>query len=388
MSASTQCSEPSAGPAMRIAPIAWQRYPLIRQHAAAHQWLLMAARTHTTNTVAVYARGLEDYLAYCSRCGLRPENAGEQDIVDYARFLAATPCRRRVRASDATPPAQSSPCTLRLRLGPVRHFYDDLCLQGECARNPFRTGEHTLAELTHPAGDWRGSERPCCPVWLPAPPDWAAIMAVLVQLPLRDRLFLALLYETMLHPAMLTGLDMRDFELSTRLVRMPQRSRRKPETLVLPYSQTVATLYTRYLREERPHAPHQAALFLSRSNRTFGQRVAFSTWFSLTRRIRCEAGVPRFRLETVRHLRLFDLAVIGHNAAPIAARVGLTCTARKLTRWMGYAVDVDRAGMLCADIDRMAPLAGAPFESQFGGAGGYTLASGGEGIHVVLQRTV
>src|SRR5260370_661357 len=82
----------------------------VRDLPRAAEWLsLQVALGRTSNTVAAYGRGLDDYLSFCSRTGIDPERAGRAEISTYVRDIAERPPARGGSAIRRPPRRRSAP---------------------------------------------------------------------------------------------------------------------------------------------------------------------------------------------------------------------------------------------------------------------------------------
>jgi integrase/recombinase XerD len=109
----------------------------IRDLPRAAEWLnLQVALGRTSNTVAAYGRGLDDYLSFCSRTGIDPERAGRAEISTYVRDMAERP---PARGRSAIGLANATLCQ---RLTIIRLFYEHLVEEGSPGKScrPRRRG--------------------------------------------------------------------------------------------------------------------------------------------------------------------------------------------------------------------------------------------------------
>lgn len=94
---------------------------------SAYRWVcLQEDLLRASNTVDAYARGVNDWLAFCHACGLTAVSAGCDTVALYIRSLHVG--------------RQLSAATLRHRLTVVRLYNDWLCEEGIRQKNPVRRG--------------------------------------------------------------------------------------------------------------------------------------------------------------------------------------------------------------------------------------------------------
>lgn len=77
-----------------------------------------------SNTVEAYGRSLDDFLAFCEREGIEPEDADREQIALYVGDLASRPNPRGAKVLNIGSGAGLSNATMQLRLTAVRLFYD------------------------------------------------------------------------------------------------------------------------------------------------------------------------------------------------------------------------------------------------------------------------
>jgi hypothetical protein len=72
--------------------VKWNCYPVVAVNPQARAWLRMHGDLgRAPNTVDAYGRGLEDYLRFTDRVGVRPEDASRAHVAAYVRELADRP---------------------------------------------------------------------------------------------------------------------------------------------------------------------------------------------------------------------------------------------------------------------------------------------------------
>lgn len=316
------------------ATIPWQRYPHIVQIATARDWLTRHARRNTANTLLVYARGLEDFLAFCALRQVEPERVTPQDVAAYVHQQVVSACDQRTTQTDNSGKDRRwARETHRVRLTPVRLYYDDLLKRGLCSHNPVRGSDITLcgwlgsSSEHRRAGEARGAQR----IWVPRDDQWQAIVEVMRGLSIRDRLLFALAYDGALRSAELCNVRLGDFaqgrQLTIHTARGAATAAIARRIRTITYSPTSAHLLQVYLRQ-RP-ARHPSHLFLLASHRTRAQPITPDTWRAVVRAVRHASGVSEFSAPTLRHLKLVDLAHAGWDRHRLATFAGLSIRAAR-----------------------------------------------------------
>ncbi len=125
--------------------IEWFRYPLVAATPLVREWLTTEILLGLApNTLAAYARGLDDFLGFCQRYDIEPERASRSDLARYVNDLRERPHPHlRGVPVDLTPSAGLSNATLQQRLTAVRLFFDFLIEEGKRTDHPVGRGKYT-----------------------------------------------------------------------------------------------------------------------------------------------------------------------------------------------------------------------------------------------------
>lgn len=301
-------------------------YLLVAQTPHARTWLEKLRLLGCSEcTVEVYGRALEDYFQFCTLLDICPETATKEHLLAYLRSLdghisqpnAASAAsigsrahRRMHRLSDAT---------LRLWMTALRLYFRFLRCEGIRSDNPLERGTNSLRTwLSIGRGELVRRYRRL--PWVPTEELWSAFINEARDESIRNRLVLALAYDTALYPRDLCSLRTSDFHRARRLI-WTRLSTPGGHHLrcPLPYSSTTELLYAAYLEVRRGEVPKTGILLLSESDRNRAQPISPDTCRLIVAGIAERAGVPDVTLRTLRHLRLMDLARAGWSADEIAA---------------------------------------------------------------------
>jgi site-specific recombinase XerD len=283
----------------------------VRDLPRAAEWLnLQVALGRTSNTVAAYGHGLDDYLSFCSRTGIDPERAGRAEISTYVRDMAERP---PARGRSAIGLANATLCQ---RLTIIRLFYEHLVEEGVRPINPVGRGA---------AGG--GGRRAMIQAqrrlpWIPSENDWRAIVGAARDEPLRNRLMLALAYDAALRREELCSLETGDFDPAYRTLTLRAEMTKTKQGRCIPYSVATADLFVAYLPERRALATSRGPLFLSMSTRNRAAPISKWSWSKIVRALALRAGVPKLTTHSFRHLCLTDLARAGWDVHEIASFAG------------------------------------------------------------------
>ncbi|WP_077923896.1 tyrosine-type recombinase/integrase [Spirosoma sp. 209] len=296
------------------------RFPLLFSLPPAGRWLTIQFDLGLAPaTIDAYGRALVDYLRFSQQHTFVVETATREHIAAYVHHLANQPAVRPT--PDRT--AGLANATMQQRLVAVRLFYDFLVEEGlRTQDNPVRRGIYT------PHKGFGGSrERGLIPhyqklPWIPSDEEWSALLTVLKQEPIRNRLMFALSYDAALRREEICTLQTGDVDPTRRLITLRAEATKGRRSRVVPYSPATGQLYMAYLHQRQRLSRQRGPLFLSESRRNRSQPISIWTWAKAIRTIARRAGLPRFTSHTLRHLCLTDLARAGWDIHEIALFAG------------------------------------------------------------------
>jgi integrase/recombinase XerD len=297
----------------------WSHYPLVGAEPQGRSWLtLLGNLGRSAATVDAYGRGLDQYLRYCQACGIDATTATLEHVSLFVRHL-------RGEAGDIPVTSRVSNATLQQRLTAVRLWYDHLLYQGLRERNPVPRGQYSSSRRHEPdhGGLQRGLVRRLVRMpYVPSEADWARLIAEVAQEGLRNRLMFALAYCGALRREELVGLQVTDFDVAHRLVRIRPETSKSSRARVVCYVASATPALAAYLGRRRALDPRPGPMFLSESDRNRRQPVSKWTWSKVVERLARQAGVENFSTHTLRHLRLTHLARAGWRLHEIATYAG------------------------------------------------------------------
>jgi integrase len=158
--------------------------------------------------------------------------------------------------------------------------------------------------------------------WIPHDKQWQAILEVVAQEPVRNRLMFAMAYDAALRREELCSLATEDLDPAHRMLRVRAETTKTRRERTVPYSAATGVLLGAYLAHRRTLSGARGLLWLSESRRNRAEPLTLWTWSKVVRRVALTAGVPRFSTHTLRHLCLTDLARMGWELYEIAAFAG------------------------------------------------------------------
>jgi integrase/recombinase XerD len=299
-----------------------EKWPVLGRHERAAEWLqIWSDLGRAPRTIDAYARGLGEFLLACERDGVVPEAASRAHVAAFVRELRTRPSRSGANVLALDSGAGLSNATLQQRLVPVRLFFDFLVEEGVRESNPVGRGRYT------PGRAGGGTARGLVPrmvklPWIPAEDEWLQILGVFRAEPVRNRLMLALAYDSALRREELCSLRTDDIDPAHRTLRVRAETTKTRQERVVPYSASTGVLLGEYLRHRASLSRARGPLFLSESRRNAAQPLTLWTWSKVVRRIALEAEVTRFSTHTTRHLCLTDLARMGWEVHAIASFAG------------------------------------------------------------------
>jgi integrase/recombinase XerD len=347
-----------------------EKWPALGRHERAVEWLrVWADLGRAPRTIDAYARGLAEYLLVCEREGVDPVAVTRAQVAVFVRELRTRPSRRGSNVVALDSGAGLANATLQQRLVPVRLFYDFLVEEGVRESNPVGRGRYTPGRHFG-----AGSSRPLVSrmvklPWIPGEAEWLGLLEAFRLEPIRNRLMLALAYDSALRREELCSLRTDDLDPAHRTLRVRAETTKTRRGRVVPYSAATGVLLSRYLAHRAGISRARGPLFLSESRRTHGEPLTLWTWSKVVHRVALAADVPRFSTHTTRHLCLTDLARMGWELHAIATFAGhrspeSTLTyihlsgrelSAKLNRSMTH-LHAQRVAMLtAADVDGMGP---------------------------------
>lgn len=303
--------------------VRWERYPKLAACGPSRTWLQIQANLGLArNTIEAYGRALDDYLAFTSRSGADIITAGREHISGYVRDLSSRRNPKRCNVVVIDSGAGLANATLQQRLTAIRLFYDYLIEEDLRTSNPVGRGRYTRGK-----GFGGIRERGLIPrysklPWIPSDNEWRAVLDATRYEPVRNRLMLALSYDSALRREELCNLHTGDVDPAHSTVTIRAENTKSRKGRVVPYSQTTAELLRAYLPRRRELTRDRGPLFISESRRNRGRPISIWTWSKIVESISERSGVAEFTTHTPRHLCLTDLARANWDLHEIAQFAG------------------------------------------------------------------
>jgi len=310
------------GGRLTMSEITWAKYPYVARNQLARALLeLEVTLGHASNTIDAYARGRDNFLAFCERRGIDAASATREHVALWVRELLEQEPRRGSKA-EGSPARGLANATLQQRATAVRLFFDYLIERGIRSDNPVGRGRYTPGKVFCSRQDRGLKPRHKRLPWIPDDEEWAALLRAVELEPLRNRIMFALAYDAALRREELCSLEVSDFDFAHKTLTVRAETSKSRATRVVPFTQTTARLLTQYFTWRRTQTMTRGRVFLSESRRNRCEPMSIWTWSKVAERIATMSGVERFTTHTLRHLCLTDLARSGWDLHEIATFAG------------------------------------------------------------------
>src|SRR5579885_2183685 len=306
-----------------MADICWDRYPRAAGLDIARAWLLLQRNLGLApNTIDAYGRALEEYLAFSAIKDVPVITAPKGHIAAFVRDLTSRPNRRGANVVLLDSGAGLANATLQQRITAIRLFYDYLMEEGLRSANPVGRSRYT-------PGKGFGGERDRGLIprftklpWVPNDEQWKTVLEAARTETFRNRMMLALSYDSALRREELCSLETSDIDPAHRMITIRAETTKNRRARVIPYSPATGDLLAAYLRRRRELSRERGPLFRSESRRNSGRPISKWTWSKVVEAISYRASVLEFTTHTTRHLCLTDLARANWDVQEIVAFAG------------------------------------------------------------------
>lgn len=306
-----------------MAEIRWERYPRAAELDAARAWLVLQRNLGlAANTIDAYGRALEEYLSFSVAKEVSVITATQDHIAAYVRDLTSRPNPRQAKVVVLDSGAGLANATLQQRITAIRLFYDYLMEEGLRSTNPVGRGRYTAGKGFGGARDRGLIPRFTKLPWIPNDEQWKTVIEAARTESCRNRMMLALSYDSALRREELCGLETSDIDPAHRMVTVRAEITKNRRARVVPYSPATGDLLAAYLRRRRELSRDRGPLFLSESRRNTGRPISKWTWSKVVEDISDRSGVAEFTTHTTRHLCLTDLARANWDVQEIATFAG------------------------------------------------------------------
>ncbi len=184
----------------------------------ARTWLELQANLGlAANTLDAYARAVEEYLAFSAGKDVHVISAGNDHIAAF-RDLTSRPNPRGANVLVLDSGAGLANATLQQRITAVRLFYDYLIEEGLRSTNSVGRGRYTPGKGFGGARDRGLIPRFTKLPWIPNDQQWQAVLEAARKESFRNRMMLALSYDSALRREELCGLETSDIDPAHRVI--------------------------------------------------------------------------------------------------------------------------------------------------------------------------
>ncbi len=289
--------------------IRWEFYPNVAQVMTARTWLEMQQRLQLApKTIDAYGRSLNDFLTFCSKHQIDPEQITREQVTQYVQDLAARPHPQAKQGLTVDAPRGLANSTMQQRITVLRLYCDHLIEQNLRGDNPVGRGYYIPGKgfggtrkrgLLH-----RYRKLP----WIPDESEWQRLLVTLKEESLRNQVMLLLAYDGALRREELVTLEIGDLDCAYRQIHIQAEHAKNRSARVVAYSATTGRFVERYLQRRRAISATSGPLFLSESHRNLGHPLSLIMWSKIVEQMAVRCELPRFTTQTPRHVRLTHLA--------------------------------------------------------------------------------
>ena len=217
--------------------VRWDRYPRTAEFDLARRWVTIQVNLGLArNTIDAYSRALEDYLGFSQRQCANVTSAGRDHIAAYVHDLTSRPNPRSSQCGAFGAEKGLANATLQQRITALRLFYDYLMEEGIRPSNPVGRGRYTPGKGFAGARDRGLIPRYTKLPWIPNDEQWRCILAAARKQSMRNRLMLALAYDSALRREELCRLEVNDIDPAFQTIRIRAENTKNRLTRVVPYS--------------------------------------------------------------------------------------------------------------------------------------------------------
>ena len=306
-----------------MSTVRWELYPLVAASELPRVWLELQSHLQLApKTVDAYGRCLNDFLTFCQRRGIVPEALTREQVALYVHDLATRPNPKGAKILSIESGRGLSNATMQQRITVLRLFCDSLVERQLRQDNPVGRGHYVPGKAFGGVRD-RGllphyHKLP----WLPSDEEWLDLLRSLAEEPSRNQVLLLLAYDGALRREELVTLEISDFDVAYRQIRIRAEHAKNGRERVVGYGKVTSRLLEAYLHHRRALSSTRGPLFLSESHRNTACPLALVTWSKIVQKMAQRVSLPQFTTHTPRHLRLTHMARAHMDLHQIALYAG------------------------------------------------------------------
>lgn len=306
-----------------MSTVRWECYPSVANCETARTWLQMQAHLLLKpKTIDAYGRCLNDYLTFCEKQKIIPEEITREQVALYVQDLATRPNPKGANILSLHGGRGLSNSTMQQRITVLRLFCDYLI------ERQFRL-DHPVGRGYYVPGNGFGNtrERGLLPryhklPWIPDDEAWREVLRTLKEERLRNQVMLLLAYDGALRREELVTLEIGDFDFAYRQVRVKAEHAKNGRARVVGYGTVTSRFLEAYLQQRRTLSIKRGPLFLAESHRNVASPLSLVMWSKVVEGLADRTGLPQFTTHTPRHLRLTHMARAHMDLHQIATYAG------------------------------------------------------------------
>lgn len=289
--------------------IRWELYPLVAYSEYGRRWLQRQYYLQLApKTIDAYGRCLNDFLDFCQRSGVVPEEITREQVTLYVHDLAHRPNPKGRNVLSIENGRGLSNSTMQQRITVLRLFCDSFVEQNLRQDNPVSRGHYVPGKAFGGTRDRKLLSHYRKLPWLPSDEDWQMMLRRLKEEPLRNQVMMLLAYDGALRREELVTLETRDFDFAYRQIRIRAEHTKNGRERIVGYSTPTSRLLQAYLEHRRTLSSKRGPLFLSESHRNASQPLSLVSWSKIVQKLALSIDLPQFTTHTPRHLRLTHMA--------------------------------------------------------------------------------
>jgi integrase/recombinase XerD len=195
--------------------VRWKLYPNVASAELPRAWLQMQANLQlASKTIDAYGRCLEDFLYFCIKHNIAPQEITREQVALYVKDLASRPNPRGRNILQIGSGVGLSNATMQQRITVVRLFCDYVVEKQLRIDNPVGRGHYVPGKGFAGARDKGLIPRHKRLPWIPSDEQWECLLSALKEESLRNQLMFLLAYDGALRREELVRLAITDFDFA------------------------------------------------------------------------------------------------------------------------------------------------------------------------------
>jgi site-specific recombinase XerD len=273
-------------------------------------------------TIDAYGRCLADFLQFCGRWEIVPQEITREQIALYVQDLALRPNPRGQNILQIGSGAGLANATMQQRITVVRLFCDYMVENQLRTDNPVGRGRYVPGKGFAGTREKGLISRHKRLPWIPSDEQWETILCALKEESLRNQLMFLLAYDGALRREELVRLDIADFDFAYQQITVRAEHAKRGRERIVGYGNVTGRFLKAYLQRRRSLSAQHGALFLSESRRNPAQPLSLVMWSKVVQRLAERCNLPQLSTHTTQHLRLTHLARAKMDLHQIALYAG------------------------------------------------------------------